>query len=355
MAIRFKVLGGAGQDNALWVEVDSGQGIRRLLFDCGEGCLSGLDLAEVQSADHLFFSHFHMDHVAGFDSFFRANFNRQTRENRIWGPPGSGRILQHRFQSYLWNLHEGLSATWRVSDIGEAEIRTWRYELPDAFETAHEEAAVVREGALVLEDDEITVEAMTMDHRTPSMAYRVTEKTRWNIDPAALAALGLRPGPWLKALKDPLELPDEAIVEGRPAGEWREKLLVPTPGDSVAYLTDFLLDPAAAERLESWLAGCKTMVCESQYRAGDLDLALKNYHMTAVQAAALAKRAGVEELVLMHVSARYTRVGLSELLDEARAVFSAVRFPEGWGGFEVSRAGGSEALTGGRGGPGISG
>jgi ribonuclease Z len=331
MAIRFKVLGGAGQDNALWVEVDSGQGIRRLLFDCGEGCLSSLAFADVQSTDHLFFSHFHMDHVSGFDSFFRANFNREDRANRIWGPPGSGRILQHRFQSYLWNLHEGLNAVWRVSDIGETDIRTWRYELPDAFETAHEEAAVVRDGALVLDEDDFIVEAMTMDHRTPSMAYRVTEKTRWNIDPTALAALGLRPGPWLKALKDPVELPDEVMVEGRPAGELREKLLVPTPGDSIAYLTDFLMDEAAAARLEPWLAGCKTVVCESQYRAADLELALKNYHMTAVQGAAVARRAGVEDLVLIHVSSRYTREEWMTLLDEARDVFPGARFAEGWG------------------------
>jgi ribonuclease Z len=331
MAIRFKVLGGAGEDNALWVEVDSGQSIHRLLFDCGEGCLSALPLAEVQAADHLFFSHFHMDHVAGFDTFFRANFNRESRANRIWGPPGSGRILQHRFQSYLWNLHEGLNAVWRVSDIGETDLKTWRYELPDAFETAHEEAAVLRDGALVLDEGDFTVEALTMDHRTPSMAYRVTEKTRWNIDPTALAALGLRPGPWLKALKDPLELPDDAPVEGRPAGELRERLLVPTPGDSIAYLTDFLLDEAAAERLETWLAGCGTVVCESQYRAADLELALKHYHMTSVQGAAVARRAGVEELVLIHVSSRYTREERAELLEEARTVFATARFPEGWG------------------------
>lgn len=331
MAIRFKVLGGAGQDNALWVEVDSGQGIRRLLFDCGEGCLAALAFAEVQATDHLFFSHFHMDHVSGFDSFFRANFNREDRANRIWGPPGSGRILQHRFQSYLWNLHEGLSATWRVSDIGESAIRTWRYELPDAFETAHEEAAVVREGALALEEDDFTVEAMTMDHRAPSMAYRVTEKTRWNVDVAAMGALGLRAGAWLKALKDPLELPDDAIIEGRPAGELREKLLVPTPGDSIAYLTDFLMDESAAERLEPWLAGCKAVVCESQYRAADLELAQKNFHMTAVQGAAVAKRAGVGDLVLIHVSSRYPREEWAALLEEARAVFPGARFPEGWG------------------------
>ena len=331
MAIRFKVLGAAGRDNALWVEVDSGRGIRRLLFDCGEGCLSGLALAEVQATDHLFFSHFHMDHVAGFDSFFRTNFNREDRANRIWGPPGSGRILQHRFQSYLWNLHEGLSAVWRVSDIGETDIKTWRYELPDAFETAHEEASELRDGALVLDEDDFTVEAMTMDHRTPCMAYRVTEKTRWNIDPAALAAMGLKPGAWLKALKDPEELPDEVLVEGRPAGELREKLLVPTPGDSIAYLTDFLMDEPAAERLAGWLAGCRTMVCESQYRAADLELAERNYHMTSVQGAALAERIGADDLVLIHVSSRYTWDEWTGLLEEARAVFPRARFAERWG------------------------
>ncbi|TAE77344.1 MAG: ribonuclease Z [Verrucomicrobia bacterium] len=331
MAIRFRVLGGAGRDNALHVEVDSGHAIRRLLFDCGDGCLSGLAQAEVQAIDHLFFSHFHMDHVSGFDGYFRTNFDREARPNRIWGPPGSGRILQHRFQSYLWNLHEDLSATWKVSDIDVQEVRTWRYELREAFERAHEEAAVMREGALVLDEDEFTVEALTMDHRTPCLAYRVTEKTRWNIDPAGLAALGLRPGAWLKALKDPAETPDEAWVEGWRAGELRERLLVPTPGDSVAYLTDFLMNEEAMERLADWLAGCGTLICESQYRAADLELAQRNYHMTSLQGAALAERVRANELVLIHVSARYTREEWAGLLDEARGVFPAARFPETWG------------------------
>src|SRR5215468_1472864 len=117
MNLTFRVLGTAGNDNALLVQVDSGQAVERLLFDCGESCLSGLALADILAIDHLFFSHLHMDHVAGFDSYFRCNFNRQTKPNRIWGPPETARIVQHRFQGYLWNLHEEMSATWFVSDI----------------------------------------------------------------------------------------------------------------------------------------------------------------------------------------------------------------------------------------------
>lgn len=330
MPIRFRVLGAAGRDNALHVEIDSGHAVRRLLFDCGEGCLSALEPWEVQAIDHLFFSHFHMDHVAGFDGFFRANFAREGGQNRIWGPPGTGTILHHRFRSYLWNLHENLGATWRVSDIGETEIATWRCELPEAFATAHPEPAVVRDGLSVLDEDDFTVEAMALDHQTVSMAYRVTEKTRWNIDPQRLSDLGLKPGPWLKELKDPRALPDDASIGNRRAGELREALLVPTPGDSVAYLTDFLLDEAAAEKLVPWLAGCRHLVCESQYRAADLELARKNYHLTSVQAAALARDAGVEDLVLFHVSGRYTWEERRSLLAEARAVFPAARFADGW-------------------------
>ena len=111
MSITFRVLGQVGRDNSLLVQVDSGHAIESLLFDCGEECLSELSIAEIQSIDHLFFSHLHMDHVGGFDSFFRCNFDRATKPNQIWGPPETARVLQHRFQGFLWNLHEQMEAT----------------------------------------------------------------------------------------------------------------------------------------------------------------------------------------------------------------------------------------------------
>ena len=331
MAIRFRVLGGAGRDNALFVEIDSGQGIGRLLFDCGEGCLNELSQAEVQSIDHLFFSHFHMDHVSGFDSFFRANFDRESRDNHLWGPPGSATILHHRFQSYLWNLHENLSAVWRVSDIEETEVSTWRFVLTEAFGVAHEELASARADRLILETEDFEVSAMAMDHGTPSMAYRVTEKTRWNVDPVRLAAMGLKPGPWLKRLKDRNEIADNEVIGGHRAGDLREELVVATPGESIAYLTDFLMDEGWIERLADWLVGCDTLVCESQYRAADIELARKNFHMTSTQGAALANRIGAKDLVLFHVSGRYSREELRELLEEARQVFPRARFSDAWG------------------------
>jgi ribonuclease Z len=83
MSLSFQVLGDAGRDNALLVSVDSGQAVSRLLFDCGDGCLWHLPFGDVQTIDHLCFSHQHMDHVGGFDTFFRCTFNRTTKENHI--------------------------------------------------------------------------------------------------------------------------------------------------------------------------------------------------------------------------------------------------------------------------------
>jgi ribonuclease Z len=50
MSITFRILGRAGKDNALLVQIDSGQAVERLLFDCGEGCLSELSLADIQAS-----------------------------------------------------------------------------------------------------------------------------------------------------------------------------------------------------------------------------------------------------------------------------------------------------------------
>jgi ribonuclease Z len=110
----------------------------------------------------------------------------------------------------------------------------------------------------------------------------------------------------------------------------QELLTTETAGDSIAYLTDFLLDDAAQDRLARALQGVGTVVCESQYRHADVELALRNGHMTATQAATLAKRADVERLVLFHLSDRYSRDEWRQLLAEAQAVFAATSFPSHW-------------------------
>jgi ribonuclease Z len=332
MSISFQVLGVPGHDNAVLVRIDSGQAIQRLLFDCGDGCVHDLALAEVQAIDQLLFSHLHMDHVGGFDAFFRATYNRASKPNVVWGPPQTGEIMHHRFRGFLWNLTEGEPGTWQVYDIHPELVTGVRCEAREAFAQAHLLGARPHSGTFV-DAANFTIMALPMEHLTPSMAYVVREKPRVNIDPARLGGLGLRPGPWLQQVKE--RRPDQGPtldVDGSryDLAELRATLLVETPGESLAYLTDFILDDAAYNRLVPALRGCTTVICESQYRHADLALAQRNYHMTAAQAAELARRAGVGRLVLFHLSDRYRPPEWLEMLAEARAIFPETYLPSQW-------------------------
>jgi ribonuclease Z len=332
MSISYQALGAPGRDNAAFVRIDTGQTIHRLLFDCGDGCLADLPLAEVQAIDDLLFSHLHMDHVGGFDALFRATYNRASKPIEVWGPPETGRILHHRFRGFLWNLYQGQPGTWYVHDISSDRRDCARFEAGEAFVTAHPCPSQVPRGPLI-DAPAFSVEALEMDHGTPSLAYIVREKPRLNVDTARLAALGLPPGPWLQRVKEPRPGEEPTIEIGgvrHDLARLREALLIATPGDSLAYLTDFRLDDAARERLTQALQGCATMICESQYRDADAALATRNYHMTAAQAADLARRAGVGRLILFHLSDRYRANEWQELLGEARAIFPNTHFPAHW-------------------------
>ncbi len=328
--LTWQVLGAPERDNALFVRIDTGRSHHRLLFDCGDS-LSDLPAAETRGVDHLLFSHLHLDHVGGFDSFFRHTHPREAPVE-VWGPPETVAIMGHRFQGFMWNLQPRREGTWFVHDVYEDRVESVRFSSSDRLRNAHP-AGVRPFNGVLINTPVFTVRAFHMDHLTPSLAYLVEEKPRLNINTAELAARGLPGGPWLQRLKDEA-LGDEAKLELQGTsyrlGDLREGLLECSPGASVAYLTDFLLDERAMERLSHALKGCTTIVCEAQFQHADVGLALKTHHMTTVQAATLAERAGAGELVLIHLSERYRPREWGRGLGEARAVFPNTHFPPHW-------------------------
>ncbi len=334
MPLAFQVLGQPEQDNALFVKVDTGQAQTRLLFDCGDGCPHQLGPADLREVDHLCFSHLHMDHIAGFDLFFRLNFDRTTKENRIWVPHGSAEVIQHRFRGFMWNLvDEKQEGEWFVSEIEPDVVREARFLAKEGFRTAHTAPKRPRQGRTVIEGEGFTVEATLLDHGTPSVGYLVREMDRVNVDTAKLAVKGLKPGPWVKRLRGPSAVPGETVeIDGvsHSLVALQTELLVTTPGDSIAYLTDFRMTPATADALVSWLRGVNTVVCESQYRAADSDLAEPVMHSTTEEVALMASRAGIGRLILFHFSGRYDAIARREMLAEARTVFANTTFPDGW-------------------------
>ena len=144
MSLSFQILGAAAEDNATLVTIDTGSSSHLLMFDCGEGCLNDLSISNIQSIEGLFFSHFHMDHVCGFDTFFRHNFNRPEGMVRVFGPPGTIDIMEHRFRAYNWNLHHGQAGKWKVTDAvvnsedGTRKLNTATFLTSEAFAHRHD-------------------------------------------------------------------------------------------------------------------------------------------------------------------------------------------------------------------------
>ncbi|RJF71633.1 MBL fold metallo-hydrolase [Deinococcus cavernae] len=326
--LRARVLGKPGQDNALWVTADSGQGLTRLLLDCGGRTLEGVPVSEIAQVDHLLFSHLHMDHVAGFDDFFRVNFERTARENHVWGPPGTARIMGHRFRGYWWNHAPDIRGTWWVHEIDGAQVQSWRFEAHEAFEVMHSAGTRPHTGT-VLDTPQVSVQAVPLLHQGVSLGYMLREPPRMNVNTARLAELGLRGGPWLAQLKSGVA-GDLDVNGAKCSAQSLRHLLEVEPGDSAAYFTDFLLSGAQRERLALILSGVKTLFMEGQYAPEDEELALKNHHTTVQQGALLAEQAGVETLVLLHLSRRYDAAKWAGMLRAAQDIFPAARFPAEW-------------------------
>lgn len=333
MPIHFEVLGPPGRDNALYVTVDTGHAIRRLLFDCGDGVLSTIPISDVQLIEGLFFSHFHFDHIAGFDFFFRLNACRTGGPVRIFGPAETRAIIHHRLQGVTWNLVSELEGEFEVTSLDDGRRITTGYQIRDGFRSERQRGSEDFDG-VIYRTDAFEVAACPLPHGTVSLGYVVREYPRQKIVQVALKEMGLQPGPWLQAVKDPSRKDDERIETElglRPLGELRRRLLVTHPGDSIAYLTDFWLDsPETEARLLDFVRGCRVLVCENNYADAELELARKNFHMTSSEVGRLAAQVRPEELIVMHVSDRYQPDELLGQLAEVRRHFPAATFPAAW-------------------------
>ena len=90
-------------------------------------------------------------------------------------------------------------------------------------------------------------------------------------------------------------------------------------GRKFSYVTDTLYKPSIADEVR----GSDLLICEGMFEDALIDQAREKKHMTAKQAATIARDAGVKRMAMIHYSPRYTDRELSVLLDEARTIFPA--------------------------------
>lgn len=166
----------------------------------------------------------------------------------------------------------------------------------------------VKQAGLVEDDGKFRIEAAFLDHGVENVGWRITEADSIKFHKEALKKLGLD-GPIVRKLEK----------EGRICVDNRWVLLEEVshirPGDVFAYIVDTRPCPSAIALAQ----GAKMLLCESTYLDEERALAEEYKHMTAKQAAELARDAQVQTLILTHFSARYRDPEI--LAREARAVF----------------------------------
>ncbi|HSQ04318.1 MAG TPA: ribonuclease Z [Burkholderiales bacterium] len=285
-----------------------------LQFDLGR--LDRFPAAEILKLTHVFVSHTHIDHFIGFDRLMRLFLAREATI-ALFGPPGIIRNVSGKLAGYTWNLVEGYPFVLDVHEVYPDRIERVRLRATTAF--AIEPTGTQPFSGVLHENSTLAVRAVHLDHRIPCLGFAVAEKNHLNVRTDELERLRVPAGPWLNQLKDAIRTgqSDDAVITARwpqqgseqrmkfRLGDLRDRLVVETPGQKLAYVVDTLFSKENLAKIVALAGNADIFFCESLFLDEDRDQALKRYHLTARQAGTLARLAGVKRLEVFHFSPRY--------------------------------------------------
>ncbi|MBE2281776.1 MAG: MBL fold metallo-hydrolase [Ignavibacteriaceae bacterium] len=333
MSINGRILGKVFEDNAVMIEISSGQQNTKILIDCGEETLSNLRISTIKGIDILCFSHFHIDHISGFDQFVRHNFNRSIPPVRIFAPKRGKEIILNRLRGFDWNYSGDSPGVWKISEIDGTSLVTTEYTNSNGFSEYSGMSLRDIKNGVFFQNKDFTISSIALNHGIETRGYRIDEIDSINVDKQALKKMNLPEGAWINVIKNNAVLDTHIITVNSiqyETGFLRKNLLKINKRDSVSVLTDFTYNENSLNEISNFIKGSKAVYCESQYLSEDEDLAESNFHLTSKKAAILAKQAEVKKLILFHISRRYDKKKLKNFLIEARKVFEETYFPPSW-------------------------
>lgn len=259
---------------------------RYFLIDCGEGTQVQLRRYRVkfQRIDHVFISHMHGDHYLGLVGFISTlHLLGRTKVLHVYGPPSLEQVIQLQLE---------VSQTWLRFPL---EFHPLKYD----------------QSYRIFEDQVMTIDTVPLSHRIECAGFVFREK--------------LKPRNMKKERIKELNIPMEKIPAIKQGGDFiqedgtvipNEELTRPRPhSGSYAYCSD----TAYHEPVLPIIEGVDLLYHESTFLEELADRAKETFHSTAKQAATIAQKAGVKQLLLGHFSARYKELDAFE--EEARAVF----------------------------------
>ena len=313
--IHPEILTNAGNDISILLRVENHRFV--YLVDCGAA--ERVDIHDLKRVGAVFVSHTHFDHWVQFDAVFR-HFIGTGRVLRVFGPPGMIRHVQARLQSYLWNLSGEGDFTILVSEIeGEQVQRRSRLNAPHWEEEM--DLSEMPKGA-IFEDQDLRVDAITLDHGTPSVAYRFSTPPAAQFDATNSP---YPPGPWVARLKESFlsDQTEGSLLVGKE--EIPIKTLLPLLTSLPAYRLGIILDHAASglnhDQIARFFHRHDRVLIESYFAAADRERALKRHHSYTTASAKILREAKVVKAEPIHFSRKYTSVEVEAMREEFRVAF----------------------------------
>ena len=263
---------------------------RHFLIDCGEGTQRQMRKYKVgfSKINHIFISHLHGDHFFGLIGLI-ATYGLLNRERdlHIYGPKGIKEVT---------TLQLKISNSWT------------KYQL-----IFHELTST--ESELIFEDEKVTVHTIPLTHRVYTNGYLFREKEqqrKLNIEAVKkYPEIETCDYHHIKAGKD-FTLRSGKIIENK------ELTLQPPKPKSYAFCSDTVYKPDIVPLIKE----VDLLYHEATFLEDRVDLTEKTKHATAKQAAQIAKKAHVNQLILGHYSSRYQNT--DDFKKEAQEIFKNV-------------------------------
>ena len=255
-----------------------------ILIDCGEGTQRQFRKMHLNPCriTRILITHWHGDHVLGLPGLLQTlALNNYSRVLQIYGPRGTKRFIEQLYRIF----------------VPRGKIKISVYEI---------------ENKKFIETNDFEIIAISLKHNTHCNGYIFQEKDKIRIKKREFERFKIR---------------DKEIINRLLSGKdvkVKNKIL---KAKSLTYFQkgrkiSFILDTSLFN--SSKMKNSDLAIIESTYTSKESELAKRYMHLTAQQAAKIAKKEKIKELILIHLSQRYeNREHI--ILSEAKKIFANVK------------------------------
>ena len=255
-----------------------------ILFDCGEATQKQMITSNISpmKISKIFLTHYHGDHILGLPGLLQSmSLNGRESKLTIYGPKGLNKVKK------------------AIYCLGYCAI-----EYPVEF--------IEIDSGVIIDNDEYFITAQRVKHNVVSLAYSIEEKKKPRFLREKAIELGVPVGPAFGKLHngEEVEINGTIIKPEQVLGK-------PRKGAKITYSGD----TRPCEEMIMLARDSTLLIHESTFLNEDNDNAEEHAHSTSVDAAYIARESNSKELILTHISTRYTKEQENTLLNEAQNIF----------------------------------